>query len=505
MTSTSIRQAGITMVAVTLAARGIGFLREVIIAYSFGASQEVDLFLMSLTIPAILITTVHYSIPNAFVPLWNSSDSHPRKTIRIAIVLLASSVLTALLLWWYADAAIRVLAGGYEANLQARTVELLRIGSAAIVCAVLEAILRSRLLASKQFALSGLSYVWQAVGIATAAIAWRESGATGLMWGFVVGTAASALWNSGVLLASSHPVKRTSESMGNAMSSGRAMLWVSLILLTDSFTQLYSVVDRYFGSYLEPGAIAALNYANLTAGMPNGIVTLALSTAILPFLSDADSANNVERMRSIIDRTVRWALLIAVPISVWILAFRVEITAILFHRGAFNSQALSVTAAALFAAALGIVPVALATVWSRPFYAARNWRPIAITAMSALISKALLSAVFVSSMGSTGLALSTSGAFLVAALLSGFMQRMHIRPYLLEWGVVAAKSLLLVGAPAGTGYFIIQSIGTDSFLLRVGIATAAIVAGCVLLVLGGSRWKIPQMAEVEILLLRRRS
>lgn len=492
------------MVAVTIAARGIGFLRESIIAYSFGASQEVDLFLVSLTIPAILITTVYYSIPNAFVPLWYSSDSQSRYTIRIAIGLLAISLLTAALLWWFADAAIRGIAGGFEASLQVRAVKLLRIGSAAIVFAVLEAVLRSRLLASKQFALSGLSYVWQAVGIIAAAVVWRESGATGLTWGFVAGTAASALWNSGVLLTSFQPVSRTADLVDTSISSGRALIWVSLILVTDSLSQLYAVVDRYFGSYLEPGAIAALNYANLTSGMPNAIIALAFSTAILPFLSDANSTKDVDRMRSIIDRTVRWALLIAVPITVWMLVFRVEITAILFQRGAFDSQALRVTAAALFAAALGIVPVALATVWARPFYAARNWKPIALTAMSALISKALFSAVLVTSLGSTGLALSTSAACLVAAIVSGLMLRMHIQPFLQAWGGLAVKSLIMVGVPAAIGYVAIQLLGTASFLLSGSVALSAIVAGIALLIFGGSRWKIPQMAELELLLLRLR-
>jgi putative peptidoglycan lipid II flippase len=421
------------------------------------------------------------------------------------VALVIGALAVSFTLWWFAEPVMQMLAGGFDPELQIKAARLLGVGSVAIVFGVIEAILRSRLLAAKKFALSGLSYVWQSVGIIAAAVWWREAGAMGLMWGLVVGTALSALWNLLLLVSSEDLLRRDYEPLVTVFSPGRIVMWVSIVLVSDSLPQLYSVVDRYMGSYLQAGAIAALNYASLTAGLPTSIIGLAISTAILPFLSDADSANDVDRTRSIMDLTIRWALLIAVPIAVWMLIFRTEIIAFLFFRGAFDADALRVTSSALSAAAFGITPVALAVVWSRPFYASRSWKPIMIIAVGALIAKTIFSVALVPRFGSSGLALSTSCAYVATAALSGYMQRDHIRPYWREWLVVGVKALVLVGVPAIAGYAIIEFLDIAQSSLRVLIAGGSIAVGAAILALAGHRWGISQMSELTALIRFRRS
>lgn len=165
MTSSPIRQAGITMVAVTIAARGIGLVREAFIAFGYGASKEVDLFLVALTIPAILITTVYYSMPNAFVPLLNSGSTRLRHTVGTGVALVIGALFVSFTLWWFAEPVMHMLEGGFNAELQIWAARLLGVGSAAIVFGVIEAILRSRLLATRKFALSGLSMYGSPLGL----------------------------------------------------------------------------------------------------------------------------------------------------------------------------------------------------------------------------------------------------------------------------------------------------------------------------------------------------
>lgn len=503
MTSSSIRHAGIAMVAVTIASRGFGFLRETVIAHAFGASREVDLFLLSLTIPAILITTVYYSIPNALVPLWSAGSSHARQDLRIPLGLVGGSLVVTAALWGLAEPTINLLAPGFDGELQRRAASILRFGTAAIVFAVIEALLRSRLLAAKRFTLTGLSYLWQSLGIIAAATWWRDHGAMGLMWGLVIGTALSATWNFVLLISSRNSISSRPEGVPSGDSSGRAWMWVMLVLLTDSLAQVNAVVDRTLGSFLEPGAIAALNYANLTAGLPASIIGLALSTAILPFLSEANADKDIDRSRFIIDRAIRWALLLAIPVTIWLVAFRTEISALLFHRGAFDARALTMTAEALSAAAVGIIPISVAAVWSRLFYASRSWIPIAVTAAVALLSKTGLSIVLVPVLGATGLALATSGAYLVAALLTGYIQRARIVLYARSWLSLAVKTILLVGLPAVAGHVAMTTLIPNDLILRTIVAGGVIVAGVILLVTIGRRWGILQMADLVNVLFAR--
>jgi putative peptidoglycan lipid II flippase len=411
----------------------------------------------------------------------------------MGVALVAGSVILSAMLWLLAEPVMRMLASGFDPQMQARSATLLRVGTGAIVFAVIEAVLRSRLIAAKKFALSGLSYIWQAVGIITAAVWWQEAGALGMMWGLIAGTAGSAAWNLAILFVSRGTMLPGSDAIVAGVPIGRVWVWGIIVLLTDSIAQLYAVVDRWLGTYLDPGAIASLNYANLTAGLPSAMIGLALATAILPFLSDASSANDTERSHSIMDRAIQWTVLLAVPVSIWLIAFRVEIAAMLFHRGAFDARALSSTSSALSAAAVGILPVSIAAVLSRLLYASRAWVPITVTAIVALFVKAVLSIGFVSPFGATGLALATSCAYLVAACLTGFLQRVRITPHLHEWMSLAAKTLLLVGIPTMIGIVATVAFVPDDLGFRSALAILTMLAGLAVLILGGRRWGIAQM------------
>lgn len=485
------------MVAVTIAARGFGYIREAIVASAFGVSIEVDLFLTAFTLPAVLITTAYYSIPNAFVPLWAAQKARERIAVTAAISTASAALMVAVVIGIFAEPAVSLIAGGFAPELQQRAAALLRIGAGAVFFAVVEALLRSRLLAAKQFGLPSLSYVWQGVGIIVAVVGWREFGAEAMMWGTLTGGAISVLWNVALLfVAKRRPGIVEGDAPATLLPSRNIAMWILFVLLTDSLSQLYGIVDRRLGSYLEPGAIAALNYASLVAGLPSAVIGFALSTAIFPFLSDAAAGQDNERIRAIVHRAVYWSLLFAIPATVWMLAYREEIIGILFQRGAFDSGARDYTSAALGTAALGIVPLALATVWSRILYASQNWMPILACALAALLAKFAFSIWAQSAWGMPGLALATSGAYLVSALAIGWVQRDRLKSAMGEWCRASGKILVLVGLPAVVFLLVLRSTDPGSPAARYGIVLAGVASGVVTLLGLGSRWGITQVSDV---------
>lgn len=497
MSAPSLRRAGLVMVAVTIAARGFGYIREAVVASAFGVSVEVDLFLTAFIIPAVLITTAYYSIPNAFVPLWAAPKARERVAVTAALSTASAALMTAVVIGIFAEPVASLIAGGFPPELQQRAAALLRIGVGAVFFAVVEALLRSRLLAAKQFGLPSLSYVWQGVGIIAAVVGWKEFGADAMMWGALAGGAISVLWNVVLLyLSKSQSGIADGDVPATLLPSRSIAMWILFVLLTDSLSQLYGIVDRRLGSYLEPGAIAALNYASLVAGLPSAVIGFALSTAIFPFLSDAAAGQDNERIQAIIHRAVHWSLLFAIPATVWMLVYRDEIIGILFQRGAFDAGARGYTSAALGTAALGIVPLALATVWSRILYASQNWIPILACALAALMAKFAFSIWAQSAWGMPGLALATSGAYVVSALTIGWVQRDRLKCALGEWSRASGKILVLVGLPAIVFLLVLRSTDPGTSAARYGIALAGVASGMVTLLGIGSRWGITQVSDV---------
>ncbi len=505
MGSSPLRRAGAVLMLVTLLARLLGYFREAVIAATFGASREVDIFLTAITFPAMVVTTVYFSIPNAFVPLWTRAARGGVRIGKIVVAILAAAAALTLLFSLAARPLMTLLAAGYSPDSMSRAVSLLRVAAWIVLFGVIEALLRSRLLALKHFGLPALSYVWQGIGVIVAVVGWPEQGARGMVWGLLAGTATSALWG-GILLWSAVRIRTaTVEPTGGVKDQDtRVWTWIVLILLIDSLAQIFVVVDRILGSYLNSGAIASLNYASLVVGVSTAIVASTLSTAIFPFLSDAHAEQDRARTFEIVDRAVTWAVILSVPVTVWTLAFSGSVISILFERGAFDAGARTLTSHALAACGVGVLPIALAAIWARLFYAAQRWKPILATSLISLSVKTACAVWWVSAWGVVGLALSGSVAQIAAAIFIAWHERHVLKVGLARWGVVACKVLLLVGLPAIPFAWIIsrsQGAGSPTHIL---LAFSGTLSGVLLLVGVGRRWGISEMQTLWKMLTRGR-
>ena len=69
----NITKAYLMLIAVSIISKVLGFAREVIIAQKFGVSEDLDMFLVALTLPNIIYGVLLYAIPNYVVPKYSSS------------------------------------------------------------------------------------------------------------------------------------------------------------------------------------------------------------------------------------------------------------------------------------------------------------------------------------------------------------------------------------------------------------------------------------------------
>ncbi|MBI3872250.1 MAG: oligosaccharide flippase family protein [candidate division Zixibacteria bacterium] len=403
MPSPSLRRAGATVIGVALLGKGFGFMREAVVAAVFGTTHAVDLYLAALVVPMVVATAITYTVPNAFVPLFTPASADKIRARAVAWGLLGAMTVLSLVICLFGRPMAALVASGFSESARAEVGSLVCLAAWVIPLSTVEALGRSHLLARKRFLGPGLAYLWQSAAIIAAAIVWSEHGAHALMWGLVVGTALAAGWNLVLILAgrAEAAVDAPGEPVQNQSSGiGR---WVVAVLLVDAMGQLFTVMDRHFGSYLPSGSIAALQYANLVAFLPYSIVGVGLSTAIFPYLSDSVASGNDADVEAILDRAVRWSLFGVIPIVVWLMVFREQTVRILFERGAFDARSRELTATVLAAFSIGLVPNVLAAVGSRVFYVTRRWTPLFLGAMAGVTTKALCGWWWTRSAGIVGL------------------------------------------------------------------------------------------------------
>jgi putative peptidoglycan lipid II flippase len=65
---TSIQRVTVGIALLVLLSKGIGFVREIIIAYRFGTGIEYDVYLVAVSVPIALFSLFGYAFGNLFIP-----------------------------------------------------------------------------------------------------------------------------------------------------------------------------------------------------------------------------------------------------------------------------------------------------------------------------------------------------------------------------------------------------------------------------------------------------
>jgi putative peptidoglycan lipid II flippase len=120
-------------------------------------------------------------------------------------------------------------------------------------------------------------------------------------------------------------------------------------------------------------------------------------------------------------------LMLNVPATVGLVALAAPIVRVIFERGAFTPADTLATAAALQLYALGLIGYSIVRIASPVFYALGQNRTPVFVSVATVLANALLNIALVRVMGYRGLALGTSIAALLNALLLMFFLRRRLQ------------------------------------------------------------------------------
>jgi putative peptidoglycan lipid II flippase len=226
------------------------------------------------------------------------------------------------------------------------------------------------------------------------------------------------------------------------------------------------------------GAVSWLNYAFRLMYLPIGLFGLSIATAALPALSGQAARQQTAAMRQTLSRGLRMMLMLNVPATAGLIALAGPIVALLFQRGSFTPADTAATAAALTCYAPGLVGYSVVKIAVRTFYALRDSRtPVIVTGVSVLVNVAL-NVALAPAMGYRGLALGTALAALFNAgvllwLLWTRLEGLEGRRLATAFVKITIASVVMAAAAATTEAWLHGMLPGGDLLsraVRVGIA-----------------------------------
>ncbi len=485
MGTDSLRKAGVTVIVFLIAAKTVGVVKEILIAAQFGTSQTVDMYLAGITVPAVLSTLLYQALPNAFVPLFARRAHSSSDKQYTAILLLGILGVISVLVWLFADVLASFTNQGFPPDVRGETVTILKISAATILLVTAESLFRSRLLAKKKFAYTGVSGMMPSTAMIVAVLVYPEGGARTLAWGFVGGATLAALWNMLPFLGRLRRVVEKIMPPAPAKDTRHDGTWTATVVLLGSAGLFYPLIDRYFASFLAEGSIAAIQYANTIATQPLALFGIALGTAVFPYLAQRAAAGDTTEIRLILNKAIRWVLVLSIPFAVWCIIFGEEVVSLLYERGAFDVSSREATGLLLIPYGAWLVPAVLVAVLMKLHYASLRWRAILVATLLGLAVKVVGSFWLVGPWEAQGLVVATAGSrYIIALILLLSIPREYTAGNGAQWlrlGILVAGfsvagslcALLVSGVLAITDWTVLA-------IVRLGLAlliTAGLLAG----------------------------
>jgi putative peptidoglycan lipid II flippase len=493
----------------TLASRVTGLVRDLLMASAFGANALTDAFNVAFRIPNLLRRLFgEGAFSQAFVPVLATArardgDEATRRLVSaVATALFWCLVVTCILgvagapvLVWTLASGLKQTGQGFEAAVLMTRWMFPYIGFMSLV-----ALSAGVLNTWRHFAVPSATPVLLNVAMIAAALwgaPWLEQKgiepiyamAGGVMLGGVLqlGVQIPALARLGLLprIGLGWQALTAAWADPGVRQVGRLMLPA---LLGVGVAQISLLINTQIASWLAPGSVSWLFYADRLMEFPTSLLGVALGVVLTPQLAAARVANDDERYSAMLDWGLRLVVLLAVPCAVALLTFATPLVATLFHRGAFRDSDVHQVALALAGYGVGLVGLIAIKVLAPGFYASQDIRTPVRIAIAVLVITQLFNIVLVPLFKHAGLALSISlGALINAAwLLVGLRRRGSYRPTPGWWRfslqVLAATALMAVFLMWGAGA--VDWVGLRGASLQRVLWLALMILGAVLIYFG---------------------
>src|SRR5207245_4774680 len=242
---------------------GLGLVRDVVIASTFGATAGTDAFVLARTLPTILYDLLVGTVSTAaFVPVFVQHARDERQLWRLVGTIFSLAALAfvtlAVVLALFAEPLVGIIGSGFSsAEQRVLAANLMRIALISVVFQGLAGVLTSALYAQNRFALPAFATATYNVGIIVGIVLLAPTvGVPALAIGLVIGALAQFLLQASVLRAFwrayrprfdlADPAVRRILALGGTVATGLVV------------TALGQFIDRNLASHLPEGNLTSM-------------------------------------------------------------------------------------------------------------------------------------------------------------------------------------------------------------------------------------------------------
>lgn len=404
-----ILKSSLGLLTITLFVKILGYVEKLVLAKYYGTSYKVDVYTMVVTVVLSIFfffrEIVEPGFLNVFLEAKNKDDESGAWVIfnKCLRLILFVTLIISIVSFFFPQCFVSVFAPGFDGEKLKLSEELIRITIPACIFLAISTLTSITLNSFKIFVLPASGeLVFKGLIIACMVLFYKNYGIIGAGIGIIIGSMGRLFVHLTKLY------KKISFKKIEVESKYKHKIWQLTwpLLLGVSFSQISSLIDNVYASYLQEGSIAALSYARKVVELPVIIFPYVISVVIFPYFTQLSVEKNSEKLKELLASSLKWIVLVFLPMAAFFFVFSTPLIEIIFQRGAFNVESTLLTSKPLMIYSLGLVFFAIETILVIFYYANADTKTPVFVGMICVVLHVLLSFILIQIMGYVGIALS---------------------------------------------------------------------------------------------------
>lgn len=404
----------------TLLSKVLGLIREVLLAQKYGTSYISDSFILSLNIPVVIISAIAGAILTNYIPIYSKIEKESKEKAakfngNLLVIFFIISTILVILFMLFTKPIVRIFAVGFDDEGLKYLIDISRITIFCMYFIIMAHILKGYLEYKGKFIGTALYGICMNIGMISGIIfssteKYQILG-VGVLLGYILGFI--------VLFILSRKNKFVAKLNFNIKDNYLKELIILTIpiLLNDVVWQVNGVVDKSISSTIGAGYISVINYAHYIVNIVVSVFATSVITVFFPNVIKTFNERGISAVKDKTNLILKVIIFISIPCTLLISVYAEPIVRLLFFRGAFNQESLTITSIAVSIYSFAIVFESINTILFKVFYALQDTISPTRSAIISIILNIILSLILVKPFGYKGIIIGT----LIASITSAFL------------------------------------------------------------------------------------
>lgn len=420
--SKNIYLVGIGMVGLGICMRLLGFVKQMVVAYYFGATEKTDVYFVANnfvnSVSAIAISSFSVAFLGEYTNVRIKKGIQEGNKLYSAVmeIMFVISCALAVVICVLSPWLGKILAPAFSREQSGQLIRYLCILSGIFVINGLEMVWTGVLKSHENYYIvETKSFLWSLCTIA-ACIFFSDT--------YGVGSLAGAQYIAClayILILCFYAKKHVRFQVVGSFHDKHVRKILSLVpalVIGNSIVETSYIIDRSVVTFLGEGAVSSLSYSQVLDMFVTSIVVSGICTIIFARMAKLSAEHKKKDAARLMKNSISIMVFLLVPVSVVMFCESVNITGLVYYRGDFSAEMVGLTAAALQGYTIRYPFVAVRDILVQGMYAQQDTKtPMANAAISTVIN-VIVSVAGVKYMGIIAISLGTTTAAVIGALLN---------------------------------------------------------------------------------------